>query len=88
MNDVRSTPRNIKPTSNDCCNYAEDNFHFVSIISQQPSIPQVLLSKKRTEVYYQVLKPDNAVEPLHNGHLENRTKWPLCRGSRYGEVGV
>ena len=28
------------------------------------------------------------VEPLHNGHLGDRRKWPLWRGGRYGEVGV
>ena len=28
------------------------------------------------------------VELLHNGHLGDRRKWPLWRGSRYGEVGV
>ena len=27
------------------------------------------------------------VEPLPNGHLGDREKWPLWRGSRYGEVG-
>ena len=27
------------------------------------------------------------VEPLHNGHLGDRRKWPLWRGGRYGEVG-
>ena len=30
----------------------------------------------------------NVVEPLHNGHLGDRRKWPLWRGGRYGEVGV
>ena len=36
------------------------------------------------------LKPrdPNTVEPLHNGHLGDRRKWPLWRGGRYGEVGV
>ena len=28
------------------------------------------------------------VEPLHNGHLGDRRKWPLWRGGHYGEVGV
>ena len=30
----------------------------------------------------------NTVEPLHNGHLGDRRRWPLWRGGRYGEVGV
>ena len=28
------------------------------------------------------------VEPLHNGHVGDRRKWPLWRGGSYGEVGV
>ena len=28
------------------------------------------------------------VEPLYNGHLGDRRKWPLWSGARYGEVGV
>ena len=36
-----------------------------------------------TEVIYL-----STVEPLHNGHLGDRRKWPLWRGGRYGEVGV
>ena len=27
------------------------------------------------------------VEPLHNGNLEDRRKWPLWRDGRDGEVG-
>ena len=30
----------------------------------------------------------NTVEPPHNDHLENRTKWPLLRGGLYWEAGV
>ena len=28
------------------------------------------------------------VEPLHNGRLGDRRKWPLWRGARYWEVGL
>ena len=30
----------------------------------------------------------DTVEPLHNGHLGDRRKWPLWRGGCYGEVRV
>ena len=30
----------------------------------------------------------NTVEPLHNGHLDDRRKAPLWRGGRYEEVDV
>ena len=36
---------------------------------------------------YIARQSDNTVEPLQNGHLEDRRKWPMWRGSDYGEVG-
>jgi len=28
------------------------------------------------------------VKPIHNGHLGDKTKWPIWRSGRYGEVVV
>ena len=33
-------------------------------------------------------RPGTTIEPLHNGQLGDRRKWPLWRGGRYEEVGV
>ena len=41
---------------------------------------------KTTLLFWQNIR--DTVEPLHNGHLGDRRKWPLWRGGRYGEVGV
>ena len=29
----------------------------------------------------------NTVEPANNGHPRDRSKWPLCTGDRYRQVG-
>ena len=31
---------------------------------------------------------ENTVQPLYNGHLGDREKWPLLRAGRYGELGL
>ena len=37
---------------------------------------------------YIARQSDNTVEPLQNGHLEDRRKWPMWRGGGGGGVYV